>query len=86
MDVEARLDALIRLAEQIGIDVRYETMDGNGGGLCVLRGRRVLFVDTSAEPEQRYERLVRALAPLPELDNLYIAPELREELDAGRPP
>ena len=84
MNADAHLDTLIRLADQLGIDVRYEEMDGAGGGLCVLRGRRVLFIDTSADPQASYERVLGALARLPELDQVYIVPELREQIEAAR--
>ena len=84
MNLEDRLSTLLRLAEQLGIHVRYEAMDGVGGGLCVLAKRRVLFVDTSAELEVRYERILGELADLTELDELYVVPEIREEIDARR--
>ena len=84
MNLEDRLSALLRLAEQLGIQVRYEPMDGVGGGLCVLAKQRVLFVDTSAELEVRYERILGELAGVSELDELYVVPEIREEIDARR--
>ena len=84
MNPDAHLETLIRLAEQLDIDVRYEEMDGTGGGLCVLRGRRVLFIDTSADPQVCYERVLAALARLPELDQVYVVPEIREQIDVLR--
>ena len=81
MDLQSRLDALVALAEEIGLTVRREPLGGDGGGYCVLRGRRILFVDTSADLETSYERTLEALAPLPELDQRYLRPEIREDLE-----
>jgi len=84
MDLGAKLDALLELAEQLDISVRREPLGGEGGGLCHLRGRRVLFVDIQADPQTRYEKTVAALAELPDVDQHYVLPELREELEKYR--
>ncbi|HKQ48927.1 MAG TPA: hypothetical protein VJZ71_12725 [Phycisphaerae bacterium] len=84
MDLQSRLDELLALAEQIGLAIRRESLGGNGGGLCVLKGQRVLFLDTSADLETRYERTLAALAPLSDLDARYIRPDVREDLDRLR--
>lgn len=84
MDLGSRLEALLTLAEEIGIDVRAETMGGEGGGLCRFKGRRVLFVDTSADLATRYERTLAGMANLPELEGHYIVPEVRQDLDRQR--
>ena len=84
MDLGSRLEVLLNLAEQIGIEVRAEPMGGDGGGLCLLKGRRVLFVDTSADLATRYDRTLAGLAPLLELDGHFIVPEVRQDLDHQR--
>lgn len=84
MDMGGRLEALLAAAEQCGIEVRAEPMGGDGGGLCALKGRRVLFVDVSADVISRYERTVAALAPLRELDGHYLIPEARYDLERQR--
>ncbi|GMU23535.1 MAG: hypothetical protein AMXMBFR13_36130 [Phycisphaerae bacterium] len=84
MDLGNRLDALLELAEQLGIDIRAEAMGGGGGGICRLRGARVLFVDTSADLMTRYDRTLAALAPLEELDGRYICPEVRQDIERQR--
>jgi hypothetical protein len=84
MDLANRLDQLLAVAEDIGLDVRAEPMGGEGGGLCKLRGQRVLFVDTSADLATRYDRTLTALAPLPELDERYLLPELRNDIERQR--
>jgi hypothetical protein len=84
MDLQSRLDALLAMAEEIGLKIRREPLGGDGGGYCLLRGQRVLFVDTAADLETRYERTLAALAPLAELDQRYLPPEVREEIDRQR--
>ncbi|HOB74450.1 MAG TPA: hypothetical protein PKG54_07980 [Phycisphaerae bacterium] len=84
MDLSRRLEALLELAEQIGIDVRAEAMGGGGGGLCRLKGRRVLFVDTAADLATRYDRTLAALAGLEEIDAHYLLPEVRQDIERQR--
>jgi hypothetical protein len=84
VDLQARLDTLLTLAEELGLTIRREPLGGSGGGFCVLRGRRILFVDTSADLEARYEATLAALAPLPEMDAHYLPPEVREDLERQR--
>ena len=84
MNLASRLEELLAAAEKIGVDVRAEPMGGEGGGLCQLRGRPVLFVDTSADRATRYDRTMAALATLPELDEHYLVPEVRADLDRQR--
>ncbi|MHC4675230.1 MAG: hypothetical protein ACYTBZ_22320 [Planctomycetota bacterium] len=84
MNLSSRLENLLALAEQMGIDVRAEPMGGEGGGMCLLRGKKVLFVDTSADLATRYDSTLAAMANLPELDNMYIVPEVRQDIDHQR--
>jgi len=84
MELASRLEALLTLAEELGIDVRTEPMGGEGGGMCQLRGSRVLFVDMSADRATRYDHTLAALASLPELDQRYVIPELRRDIDRQR--
>jgi hypothetical protein len=84
MDLQTRLDELLSLADQIGLSIRRESLGGSGGGLCVLKGQRFLFLDNSADLETRYERTLAALAPLPEMDARYLRPEVREDVDRFR--
>ena len=84
MDLATRLESLLEVAEQIGIDVRAEPMGGEGGGLCRLRGKTVLFVDIGADLATRYDRTLAALAPLPEIDQHYLVPEVRSDIERQR--
>ena len=81
MDLAGRLESLLTLAEEIGIVVRAEPMGGEGGGLCRLKGKTILFVDTSADLATRYDRTVAAMAGMPELNDRYLVPEVRQDIE-----
>lgn len=84
MDLQTRLDTLLSLAQELGLTVRREPLGGEGGGLCIIKGERVLFVDVLADIETRYERTLSALAGLPEIDQRYLAPEVRDDIERAR--
>lgn len=81
MDATAQLDTIVRLFEQLGVEIRQERLGGSGGGLCRIRGKRVVFVDLDADAATRLDRCVEALATVPEAAAVYISPELREWMD-----
>lgn len=81
MDPTAQLRSLIRVAGDIGIQVRRARLGGDGGGLCTIRGRRVLFLDRDADAATQLARTARALASLSETEVLFLRPDLRELLD-----
>lgn len=84
MEISQRMESLLAVAEAVGIEVRAEPMGGAGGGLCKLRGRRVLFVDLSADLLTRYERTLGALAPLNEIDAHFLPPLVRQDVEKQR--
>ena len=84
MDLQNRLDELLRVAEEIGLTIRRVPLGGDGGGYCVVKGERRLFVDTMADVETRYERTLEALAPMPEINSHYLRPEVRNDIDRQR--
>ena len=84
MDIGTRLDALLTLAETLGIEVRPEPMGGAGGGLCRLKNHRVLFVDTAADLATRYDRTLAAMAGQPEVDDHFLPPEVRNDIERQR--
>lgn len=74
-------DEMIDLARRVGITVRHVKLGGSGGGLASVRGVRQLFVDLDADPADQLEQTARALAGLPELQSLFIRPDVRELVD-----
>lgn len=84
MDATSQIDSIVHLIEQLGIEVRQERLGGSGGGLCRIRGQRVVFVDLDADAATRLDRCVEALAAVPEAAEVYINPDLRERMDRLR--
>ncbi len=82
MDKQALLDRLLDLAEELGYAVRHEFLGGDGGGLARLRGCWALFVDKSLSVNEQCEQAAEALASHPEMDSVYIFPEVREYLES----
>lgn len=86
-DPSAHLDAVIDVFTRLGIDVRKERLGGVGGGLCTLRGTKVLFVDLDADVATRLDRSLDALSTIPNLESVYLVPALRERIERlGSPP
>lgn len=84
MDDRSLLDALLETAEELGLEIRREPIDGESGGLCRIRGRRILFVDTLADLGTRVQHTCEALAALPEIDDCYLRPDIRERIERAR--
>ena len=58
-------ERLVELVSQLGINVRRADLGGAGGSLVRLRGKDVLFLDTSADPDDQLQRLAPEVARLP---------------------
>lgn len=84
MDDKSILNELLDVAERLGIEVRHEYLGGEGGGLCRLRGKQVLFVDVSASQAEQLARTATALAGLDQVDEQYVVPKVRQVLDRYR--
>lgn len=81
IDASSLLRTVIEQLGRLEIEVRQEHLGGDSGGLCTLRGKRVVFVDLDADAVTRLERCVQVLRGLPELDTVYLPPKLREWLE-----
>lgn len=55
------LEEALRLAMNSGFQIRQEWLSEQGGGLCRLGERWVLFVDLSLSAQEQLENVVRAL-------------------------
>ena len=71
---------LATLADRLGIEVRHVRSEGEGG-LCVISGKRVLVVNDLLDVPDRVSAMARGLARLPELEDMYVVPEVRELLE-----
>ncbi len=83
--MSSAFDEMLELAKRIGIAVRHAHLGGGGGGLARIRGIRQLFVDLDAHPVDQLEQTARALAPLVEIDGLFVRPDVRDVLERFKP-
>jgi len=86
MNPHEQLAALIDLAETVGIDVRIAPPSGGlseyrPGALVRLKGREMLFLDPTASLADQIAVVAAALAGRSELQDRFIPPELREQID-----
>ena len=85
MKMDDMLRTLEEAAQKKGIKVSYEAFGGElgAGGLCRVKGELRLIVDKRATPSERVAMVAGALATFP-LDDVFLAPEVRELLDKVR--
>ncbi len=82
METERLLEALLELTRSLGIDIRYvDSCTERGGALVRLKGKEVLFLDTSADASDRLQAVARALSKRPELEDRFLLPEVRSALE-----
>lgn len=84
MDALAQFDTVLELFAKLGVETRREHLGGEGGGLCWLRGKPVVFVDLDADIATKLSRCVHALADMPEIEAMYLPPALREQVETLR--
>ena len=84
MNEQSILEELLDLAAQAGIEVRRASLDGQGGGLCRVREKRVLFVDTSACLADQVAQSANALVNVQELEDIYVLPQIRQIIEQYR--
>ena len=76
MDNQQVLQELEQIAARLGVTVRYEEGDFNGG-LCRIKSDRVIIINKKYSEEKRIVLLARELSAL-DLNDVYILPQLRE--------
>jgi N-dimethylarginine dimethylaminohydrolase len=84
LDESAVLRELEELARSLDVEVRYENLKREGGftsgGLCRLKGRYLLVINSKATNRDKIEALASALTRF-DLSHIYLKPGLRDFLD-----
>lgn len=84
MDAKTILGHLEAVAEQLGVEIRYEPMEDetalSPGGLCRIRDKQVIIVNSRAPARDQVGTLVKALRRL-ELNQIYLRPGIRDLLE-----
>lgn len=73
------LSELEELARQLGIQLRYEKGDFEGG-YCVLKAQKILVVNKRLHDARKASSLAQALAEYG-IETTYIKPNLREYIE-----
>ncbi|HEX9007427.1 MAG TPA: hypothetical protein VF889_09040 [Bacteroidota bacterium] len=79
MKHEELIEELHALAAQLGVTIRYERGDFEGG-YCILRDQRILLINRRLVPSRKAALLAVAIQQIG-LDNVYLKPVVRAYID-----
>ena len=82
MNEQRILDELLGLLEANHVKVRREPLGGQGGGLAVMKGQNVFFVDTEAPSAEVGALCAQAVARLLDIETIYLRPEVRQFIES----
>ena len=77
------LNEALDAARRVGFEVRQDWLGGNGGGHCLVRGRRLLLLDVAQSPDEQLDIVADALRGEERVASLKISRTLAERI-AGR--
>jgi hypothetical protein len=75
------LDELLALLESNGVAIRNEPLGGSGGGLCIIKGQRIFFVDTQAASAVSAAMCAEAVSKVVDVEQIYIKPQIRQFIE-----
>jgi len=76
---EALIEELHEVATHLGVTIRYERGDFEGG-YCILRDQKILLVNRRLLPARKASVLARAMQEIG-INNLYLKPVVREYIE-----
>ncbi len=79
MKPEDRIAELEEIARQLGVTIRYEKGDFEGG-FCILKDQKIILINRKLVPNRKASVLAVALAELG-LDAIFIKPAVREFIE-----
>jgi hypothetical protein len=84
LDARTVLGHLEAVAEQLGVEIRYEPMEGetvlSPGGMCRIRGSLVIIVNSKAPLGDQIRTVAKALRRL-DVSRIYLRPGIRDLLE-----
>jgi len=81
MDDRQIQNELLSLLESSGVAVRKEPLGGNGGGLCLYKGKYVFFLDTNAPVSETNEAAAKAVKRSVDVEAIYLRPRIRDYIE-----
>lgn len=79
MKHEVLIQELQEVASQLGVTIRYERGDFEGG-YCILREQKILLVNRRLFPAKKASVLAMAMHEIG-LDDMYLKPAVREYIE-----
>lgn len=75
------LDEAVQVARRLGYEVRQDWLGGDGGGHCLVRGRKWLLLDLAQSSDEQLEVVAEALRGEIGASRVIQSSELAERLD-----
>jgi len=82
MTEQAILEELLSLLEANRVKIRSEPLGGRGGGLAMMKGQNIFFVDTEAPSAEVATLCAEAVTKLMNIDTIYLRPEVRQFIES----
>jgi hypothetical protein len=76
------LNEAVDTARRLGYEVRQDWLGGNGGGHCLVRGRKWLLLDVAQTADEQLEVVADALRGEAGAEKAVRSPQLAERLSA----
>lgn len=80
------LEHALRAARKAGYQLREEWLGGSGGGACILRGKKQLFLDLAQSPSEHLAHAIAALRDEPPAVTCSLPAELQDLLEREESP
>jgi hypothetical protein len=74
------LNEALDVARRVGFEVRQDWLGGNGGGHCLVRGRRLLLLDVAQSPDEQLDVVADALRGEERVATLKISRKLADRI------
>lgn len=76
------MEELLALLEANRVKVRSEPLGGRGGGLAMMKGESIFFVDTEAPSADVATLCAEAVTKLMNVETIYLRPEVRQFIES----
>jgi hypothetical protein len=76
------LEELLALLEANRVKIRNEPLGGQGGGLAMMRGENIFFVDTDSPSAEVATLCAEAVGKLVDIETIYLRPEVRRFIES----
>lgn len=77
------LSQALDAARRLGYEVREDSLEGAGGGHCLIRGKKWLLLDMTQTYREQLSDVLDALRVEPDLGTIELHPALTERLSSN---